>query len=85
VRGWTLLVDGVPESYVDLADPGHPAFEYVRRPATVLRLAAPPAVPLTVLHLGGGALTLPRRVAAPRPGSQSVVKRNSPLLALAER
>ncbi|GAA3345943.1 fused MFS/spermidine synthase [Amorphoplanes nipponensis] len=85
-RGWTLLVDGVPQSYVDLADPTYLAFEYVRRLATVLRLAAPAAVPLTVLHLGGGALTLPRWVAATRPGSaQTVVERDGLLLALVSR
>jgi spermidine synthase len=85
-RGWTLLVDGVPQSYVDLADPTFLAFEYVRRLATVLRLAAPAAVPLTVLHLGGGALTLPRWVAATRPGSaQTVVERDGLLLALVSR
>ena len=85
-RGWTLLVDGVPQSYVDLADPTYLAFEYVRRLATVLRLAAPVAVPLTVLHLGGGALTLPRWVAATRPGSvQTVVERDGLLLALVSR
>ncbi|RSM40661.1 hypothetical protein DMB66_56880 [Actinoplanes sp. ATCC 53533] len=85
-RGWTLLVDGVPQSYVDLADPSYLAFEYVRRLATVLRLAAPAAVPLTVLHLGGGALTLPRWVAATRPGSvQTVVERDGLLLALVSR
>jgi len=85
-RGWTLLVDGVPQSYVDLADPTYLAFEYVRRLATVLRLCAPAAVPLRVLHLGGGALTLPRWVAATRPGSaQTVVERDGLLLALVSR
>jgi len=85
-RGWTLLVDGVPQSYVDLGDPTHLEFPYVRRLATVLRLAAPAAVPLTVLHLGGGALTLPRWVAASRPGSgQTVVERDGLLLALVSR
>jgi len=85
-RGWTLLVDGVPQSYVDLDDPTYLAFEYVRRLATVLRLAAPAAVPLRVLHLGGGALTLPRWVAATRPGSvQTVVERDGLLLALVSR
>lgn len=85
-RGWTLLVDGVPQSYVDLADPTHLAFEYVRRLATVVRLSAAAAVPLRVLHLGGGALTLPRWVAATRPGSaQTVVERDALLLALVSR
>ena len=85
-RGWTLLVDGVPQSYVDLADPTFLAFEYVRRLATVVRLSAPAAVPLRVLHLGGGALTLPRWVAAARPGSaQTVVECDALLLALVSR
>jgi spermidine synthase len=58
----------------------------VRRLATVLRLAAPAAVPLTVLHLGGGGLTLPRWVSATRPGSaQTVVERDGLLLALVSR
>jgi hypothetical protein len=85
-QAWTLLVDGVPQSYVDLADPGRLEFDYVRRLATVLRVAAPPLVPLTVLHLGGGGLTLPRLVDHLRPGSrQRVVERDPELLALVRR
>jgi hypothetical protein len=85
-QAWTLLVDGVPQSYVDLADPRALAFEYVRRLATVLRSAAVAGVPLEVLHLGGGGLTLPRFVAATRPGSvQRVVERDPLLLTLVER
>ena len=30
-RGWTLLVDGTAQSHVDLDDPTHLEFEYVRR------------------------------------------------------
>ena len=30
-RSWTLLLDGAPQSHVDLADPTHLEFEYVRR------------------------------------------------------
>ena len=30
---WTLLVDGTPQSHVDLDDPTHLEFEYVRRMA----------------------------------------------------
>jgi len=61
----------MPRSDVDLAEPTYLAFEYVRRHTTVLRLAGPAAVPSADLHLGGGALTLPRWVAATphRPGS----------------
>ncbi|MCX6463883.1 MAG: fused MFS/spermidine synthase [Pseudonocardiales bacterium] len=68
-RSVTLLVDGTAQSHVDLDDPTHLEFEYVRRIAHVLDLLAPPGVPLRVLHLGGGAWTLPRYVAATRPGS----------------
>jgi spermidine synthase len=68
-RAWMLLAGGVPQSYVDLDDPRHLELEYMRRLGHVLDLAAPPGVPLRVLHLGGGALTLARYVAATRPGS----------------
>src|SRR5271156_6777466 len=66
---WMLLVDGVPQSHVDLDDPGYLDFEYVRRLGHVIDTAAPAAQPLRVLHLGAGALTLARYVAATRPGS----------------
>ena len=83
---WTLLLDGAPQSHVDLADPTHLEFEYVRRMAAVIDLVAPPGRPLRVLHLGGGALTLPRYVAATRPGSpQRVVEIDGPLVELVRR
>jgi len=64
-----LLIDGVPQSHVDLDDPGYLDFEYVRRIGHVIDEAAPAGQPLRVLHLGGGALTLARYVAVTRPGS----------------
>ena len=77
---WMLLVDGTPQSHVDLDDPAHLEFEYIRRMGHVLDLAAEPGAPLDVLHLGGGALTLPRYLAATRPGSrQRVVEIDQPL------
>ncbi|WP_344023528.1 fused MFS/spermidine synthase [Streptomyces luteireticuli] len=72
-RAWLLTVDGAPQSYVDLDDPSYLEFEYARRIGHVLDAAAAPGRPLTVLHLGGGALTLPRYVAATRPGSRQQV------------
>ena len=66
---WMLLVDGVPQSHVDLDDPGYLDFEYVRRLGHVIDAAAPAGQRLRVLHLGAGALTLARYVAATRPGS----------------
>ncbi|MFI1188220.1 spermidine synthase [Streptomyces californicus] len=82
-RAWLLTVDDAPQSYVDLDDPHHLEFEYVRRLAHVVDGAGEPGTPLDVLHLGGGALTLPRYVAAARPGSrQDVVDADRELLRL---
>jgi spermidine synthase len=84
--GWTLFIDGVPQSHVDLDDPTYLEFEYMRRLASVIDSAAPPGEPLRVLHLGGGALALPRYVAATRPGSrQRVVDRDAALITLVRR
>ena len=81
---WTLLIDGTAQSHVDLADPTHLEFEYVRRTGHLLdALDPPPPGPLRVLHLGGGAWTLPRYVAATRPGSaQRVVELDGALVDL---
>jgi spermidine synthase len=68
-RAWTLLVGSTPQSYVDLDDPRYLEFEYMRRIGHVLDLAGTVGAPLRVLHLGGGALTLARYIAATRPGS----------------
>ncbi|NUV82399.1 spermidine synthase [Streptomyces sp. CAI-155] len=82
-RAWLLTVDDAPQSYVDLDDPTYLEFEYVRRLAHVLDCAAPEGAALDVLHLGGGALTLPRYVAATRPGSrQEVIEADRGLLRL---
>ncbi|MFJ2305225.1 spermidine synthase [Streptomyces sp. NPDC087787] len=80
-RAWLLTVDGAPQSYVDLDAPAHLEFEYTRRLGHALDTVAEPGSPLDVLHLGGGALTLPRYVAATRPGSrQDVVEADRGLL-----
>jgi spermidine synthase len=77
---WMLLVNDTPQSHVDLEDPTHLEFEYVRRIGHVVDLVAEPGAPLDVAHLGGGALTLPRYVAVTRPGSrQRVVEIDQPL------
>jgi spermidine synthase len=65
-----LLVDGTPQSHVDLDDPTYLSFEYVRRLGHIVDLVAAPEVPVSVVHLGAGALTLARYVAATRPGSR---------------
>jgi spermidine synthase len=67
-----LLVGGVAQSHVDLDDPRHLELEYMRRIGHLVDLAAPAGTPLRVLHLGAGALTLARYVAATRPGSRQL-------------
>ncbi len=71
-RAWTLRVDGIPQSHVDLDDPRYLEFEYMRRLGHLADLAASSGEPLRVLHLGGGGLTLARYVAATRPGSRQL-------------
>jgi len=83
---WTLLVDGTPQSHVDLDDPLYLEFEYMRTLGHVADLVAPAGVPLRVLHLGGGGLTLARYVAASRPGSaQLAVEWDAALAELVRR
>ncbi|MBG6067121.1 spermidine synthase [Micromonospora ureilytica] len=83
---WTLLLDGAPQSHVDLTDPTHLEFEYVRRLAAAVDLIAPAGEPLRVLHLGGGALTLPRYVSATRPlSTQRVSEVDGALVELVRR
>lgn len=82
-QAWTLLLNGTAQSHVDLADPEHLEFEYVRRIAHVVDLLGEPARPLRALHLGGGAWTLARYLAATRPGSgQTVVELDAALAEL---
>ncbi|GHE09308.1 spermidine synthase [Streptomyces alanosinicus] len=82
-RAWLLTVDGAPQSYVDLDEPAYLEFEYARRLGFVLDAVAEAGRALDVVHLGGGALTLPRYVAATRPGSrQDVVEADAALLEL---
>ena len=70
--GRTLLLDTARNSYVDLDDPTHLEFRYARAFAAAIDTLAP-AGPLDALHIGGGGFTMPRYLAATRPGSRSVV------------
>jgi spermidine synthase len=78
-----LVVDGTPQSHVNLDDPTQLFFEYVARMGHVIDLLGDPGEPITAVHLGAGALTLPRYIAATRPGSrQQVVELESDLVDL---
>jgi spermidine synthase len=81
--GWLLTVDGVPQSYVHLDDPTHLEFAYVQRMAEVIDALHPAGGALHAVHIGGAGCTLPRYLAATRPGSrQLVVEADGPLAGL---
>ena len=78
--GWILELDGDVQSHVDLADPTVIRFEYLHRIANVIDASWSATHPIKVLHLGAGALTLPRYIQATRPGSDQTVIEYSPRL-----
>ncbi|WP_432097605.1 spermidine synthase [Streptomyces sp. bgisy100] len=85
-RGRTLVVNGAPQSHVDLDDPTFLDFEYQRRFGHVADLVAPPGKPVHAVHLGGGAFTLGRYIAATRPRStQQIVELDARLVQLVRR
>lgn len=69
--GVTVMMDGSPQSHVNLADPGSLGFEYIAHFAAVIDTL--PAGPLGVTHIGGAGLTLARYVNAERAGSPQIV------------
>ncbi|MGO1876571.1 spermidine synthase [Agrococcus casei] len=76
--GWQLVVDGTPQSHVDVERPQYLAYEYSRRIGYVVD--ALPGGPLTALHLGAGAMSLARYINAKRPGSRQQVLELEPAL-----
>jgi len=87
IPGSLLLTIGqTPQSHLNLGRPDILQFEYIRRIGHVIDLIGEPGAPLTALHLGGGALTLPRYVETTRPGSrQQVIEWEPDLIALVRR
>jgi SAM-dependent methyltransferase len=82
--GRILWLDRLRHSYVDLADPTHLEFRYVRLFADVVD-ALPPGR-LDALHVGGGGFTFPRYLSAHRPGTGNLVLEIDPdLVRIAEK
>jgi len=75
-----LVVDGTPQSHVNLDNPADLFFEYIARMGHVIDQLKLPGEPLTALHLGAGALTIPRYIEATRPGSRQQVLELEPEL-----
>jgi spermidine synthase len=77
--GYTLEIDGIEQSHVDLADPTVIRHEYLARIVALIEASVGDAAaeeasarPLSVLHLGAGALTLARYLQVRHPGTEQV-------------
>jgi len=82
--GRVLVLDDLRHSYVDLDDPRHLEFDYTRWIGDAIDGAAAPGRPLDGVFLGGGGFTLPRYLAATRPGSTArVLEVDAELVSLA--
>jgi hypothetical protein len=68
-----LVLDDLDHSAVDLADPTYLRFSYTQRFADAIDSTFPAGAPVDAVHVGGGGFTMPRWLAATRPGSASTV------------
>ena len=75
-----LVLDSLDHSEVDLADPTHLGFHYTRWFVAGIDSRWPAGEPLRALHIGGGGFTMPRYLAATRPGSFNEVLEIDPAL-----
>ena len=80
--GRLLRQGGMDASYVDLADPRHLEFDYLRRMRDVVELTGA----RRVVHVGGAGCALARALAAANPDHrQEVIERDPEVLELARR
>lgn len=77
---YELSVDGIPQSVVSMIEPTALEYAYIQHIARAIDAAAEPGKPLSIVHLGAGALTLARYVEATRPGSPQLVVEFEPAL-----
>jgi spermidine synthase len=71
--GRLLVLDDLRHSYVDLEDPTHIEFRYLRGTTAAIDAIFDGDEPIDALHIGGGGFTLPGWLAATRPGTDSHV------------
>ncbi|MBO0841534.1 MAG: fused MFS/spermidine synthase, partial [Sciscionella sp.] len=82
-NGWLLTVDGVLQSYVDLADPAYLYMPYAQWVRQAVDRHWPAAESITAVVIGGGGFTVPRYLATSRPGSTlTVYELDGPLVEL---
>lgn len=81
--GRVLWLDTLRHSYVDLDDPTHLEFRYIRLFDDVVG-ATHPDGPLHALHIGGGGFTFPRYLDATRDGRNVVLEVDDELVEIAE-
>ena len=79
-QGRELRMDTLRHAYIDLSDPTWLEFAYTRLFGDVIDGLAPPDEPIDALHIGGGGFTMPRYIAATRPGSYSRVLELDPVV-----
>ena len=78
--GRVLLLDDLRHSYVDLEDPTYLGLTYAQTMSDVTESIAPAGSALDAVHIGGGGFTMPRYLAATRPGTQNTVLELDPTL-----
>ncbi|MGW4340523.1 spermidine synthase [Rhodococcus koreensis] len=72
-HGWVLKVNGVESSHIDMSDPTYLDFEYMRWIAELVASHWGTDRRVRALHLGGGACSLARHLAARYPDARQVV------------
>ncbi len=82
--GRLVLQDGVESSYVDVLDPTHLEFEYLRHLARVLDVMHPKRRPMAMAQVGGGPCVLARYLDATRRDLRAlVIERDPEVIAIA--
>ena len=76
----TLLVNGVPSSHLDLADPERLDFEYMQQMAAVLDHLPRSEGPFRAVHLGAAGCAMARWADARFPGARQVAVDLDPVL-----
>ena len=73
--GVTVVVNGVPSSHLDLANPRRLEFEYMQQMAAILDtwdVPGGPTAPLRAVHLGAAGCSMVRYLDATRPNSRNI-------------